>query len=239
MEVERFSVSEVVYSLPDVYFTTAGGLFKFEYTGIGWYAGEVSGIRTPSNLGMTDGALWHDGPDIELGLQGIYDIELRWHSSDDEFATSCFSYSFELKQELSLPDYTGCPMELVGTSVAHGDPDTSDWGWGRVLLADNDGYPSVYGSTYTWTWSNVYLYNEADCKTEINDCGFKARTVGNDPYGGIDAWEVSYNDLDFSSSAPATACGMSNILVEKTGFYDVTLSLDASTGRKTITLVSK
>ena len=239
MEMESFSVSEVVYSLQDVYFTTAGGLFKFEYTGIGWYAGEVSGIRTPSNLGMTDGALWHDGPDIKLGLQGIYDIELRWRSSDDEFATSCFSYSFELKQELSLPDYTGCPMELVGTSVAYGDPDTSDWGWGRVLLADNDGYPSVYGSTYTWTWSNVYLYNEADCEAEINNCGFKARTVGNKPYGEIDAWEVSYNDLDLSSSASATACGMSNILVEETGSYNVTLSLDASTGQKTITLVSK
>ena len=239
MEVESFSVSEVVYSLSDVCFTTAGGLFKFEYTGIAWYAGEDPGIRTPSNLGMTDGALLHDGSNIKLGPQGIYDIELRWHSSDDKFATSCFSYSFELKQELSLPDYSKCPMELVGTSVAYGDPDTSDWGWGRVLLADNEGYPSVYGSTYTWTWSNVYLYNETDCEAEINNCGFKARTVGNKPYGDIDAWEVSYNDFDLSSSAPATACGMSNILVEKTGSYDVTLSLDASTGQKTITLVSK
>ena len=84
-----------------------------------------------------------------------------------------------------------------------------------------------------------YIEVEADCEAEINNCGFKARTVGNKPYGDIDAWEVSYNDFDLSSSAPATACGMSNILVEKTGSYDVTLSLDASTGQKTITLVSK
>lgn len=236
MEMESFSVSEVVYSLPGVHFTTAGGIFKFEYTGVEWYAGEVSGIRTPSNLGLTDGALCHDGLNIELGEPGIYDIKLRWHSSYDESATSCFSYSFDLKQELNLLDYSNCPMELVGTSVANGDPDTSDWGWGRVLLADNYGYPSVYGSTYTWTWSDVYLYNEAGCEAEIYNCGFKARTVGNKPYGEIDAWEVSYNDLDPSSYASATACGMSNILVKETGLYDVTLSLDASTGLKTITL---
>lgn len=146
------------------------------------------------------------------------------------------SVNFENEGE-EVEGYARCQLELVGTSVASGTADASSWKWGNVLMADNSGYPTVDGATYTWTW-NTYLYDESDCVSNMSGTpGFKIRTPDYLESGGVAAFDLGYGSVDTDASSVVSSYDLDNIMVGESGLYDVTLTYDAYSDEFTITLL--
>ncbi len=123
-------------------------------------------------------------------------------------------------------NWTDVVLDAVGSGVSGDHPDAiadpSGWGWGNVLLPDNEGKPSADGSTYTWTWTGIIL--------EANE-GFKLRTQNGEasPVNGM-SFDVGFGAVDTDNSSDKVADNGGNITVTEKGEYLITLVIDAATG---------
>ncbi|MFT3737882.1 MAG: SusF/SusE family outer membrane protein [Breznakibacter sp.] len=134
----------------------------------------------------------------------------------------------------SMTNWTGVALDAVGTGIsadnANATDDASSWNWGNVLVADNNGEPSMDAAVYTWTWKGVVL--EADE-------GFKIRTLnGVAPSNGNGVqFDAGYSALDAANSSSKVADLGGNLSVTEKGTYDITITIDANNGdTKTITI---
>ena len=100
-------------------------------------------------------------------------------------------------------------------------PDPSGWGWGNVVVADNNGVPTQAGDVYTWTWTSIIL--------EANE-GFKLRTLNGvaPPSGGAN-FDVGYSAINTANSTSNLVDdGSGNIVVSTKATYNITLTIDAA-----------
>lgn len=231
-----FDYSSMTFRAEDVTFATEDAFFKFAFADV-WRISELGKTYSwvSTNIGLDDGKnnFIFDGFDIGLsGAPAIYDIELTWKLGTG--LLSDFSYLTTLKQEFTGYDYSQCQLEIVGTSVGGGSADPSSWSWGNVLLADNSGYPTFDGTTYTYTWSSAYLRSS----DQSSDPGFKIRTINAQSSGGIAAVDYGFNMVDAdNSSAYVTTIGYnSNICVTTTGYYNIVMTINSLTNEVSITI---
>jgi hypothetical protein len=125
-------------------------------------------------------------------------------------------------------NWTDVVLDAVGSSVSADNPnataDPSGWGWGNVLLPDNEGKPSVDGSKYTWTWTGIILETG-------EDAGFKLRTLNGEasPVNGMN-FDVGFGAVDTENSSDKVADKGGNISVTEKGEYLITLVIDAASG---------
>lgn len=198
------------------------GSFKFRYDN-GWKV-IASDYVFFANIG-TDGATsWKmggDGWNIALEDQGIYDVTFNWSLADG------FTYTTVKKGDISITDWTGVILDAVGDAVSEENTeaivDPSAWGWGNKLIADNSGEPSLEGTIYTWTWTNVAL---------IENTGFKLRTEnGEAPANGNGAsFDVGFAAVDVDGSSENIADLDGDISTTVGGNYDITVTIDSDNG---------
>lgn len=232
-----FDLNSMTFRMENIPFTSSNASFKFCYSGL-WGIADMlnhsidNWISTNLGIDSFSGNIAFDADNINLtGAPATYNIELTWRLGTGFL--NDFDYSTELVQELTSFDYSECQFELVGTSVGGGSADPSSWSWGNVLLADNSGYPTFDGTTYTYTWSSAYLLSS----DQSSDPGFKIRTINAQSSGGIAA-DYGFDKVDTdNSSAYVTTIGyMSNICVSETGYYNIVMTINSLTNEVSITI---
>ncbi|TAJ14111.1 SusF/SusE family outer membrane protein [Marinilabiliaceae bacterium JC017] len=178
-----------------------------------------------------------------LGLTGdsrVIDNEENVELTDDNGANmKCSGGNYTITLDVkgkkftivqnSAGEYTNwaqAKVEAVGTAVSGDNADASDdliWSFGKVLLADAEGKPSVDGTKYTWTWTGIVL--EADQ-------GFKVRNFNHEstPASGLQ-FDAGFSAVDVANSSDKVKDGGDgNIAVSEKGEYVVTLEIDAASG---------
>lgn len=198
------------------------GSFKFRYDN-GWKV-IASDYVLFSNIGTDGGSSWKmggDGWSIAIEDQGIYDVTFDWSLADG------FTYTTDKKGDIAVTDWSGVILDAVGDAIseenAEAVTDPSSWTWGNKLIADNGGEPSLDGTIYTWTWTNVAL---------IENVGFKLRTEnGEAPANGNGAsFDVGYAAVDALASSENIVDLDGNISTSVAGNYDITVTIDADNG---------
>lgn len=122
--------------------------------------------------------------------------------------------------------WTGVVIDAVGSGIstdnATAKPDPSSWGWGNVILADNEGKPAASAAVYTWKWTAVTL--------EANE-GFKLRTLNGvaAPQNGI-SFDAGFEKLDPEASSAKVVSKDGNLSVTEKGKYTIELTIDATNG---------
>lgn len=213
-----------------------GGDWKFRYSD-GWKveldtvldvgSGKI-GVKVNTNFGEAVDNLVAGGANFVNANPGIYTISISYTLGSGYSATATKT------GDLPLTNWTGVVCDAVGTGVSIDNPtasaDTSSWGWGNQMLADNAGVPIVSGDTYTWTWTNIIL--------EANE-GLKVRTVNGvaPPSGGAN-FDAGYSALDVAASAAEIIDMSGNLGTTTKGSYTMTLVIDAANSdTKKITIV--
>lgn len=122
--------------------------------------------------------------------------------------------------------WTDVVVDAVGSGIsadnATATPDPSSWGWGNVILADNEGKPAASAAVYTWKWTAVTL--------EANE-GFKLRTLNGvaAPQNGI-SFDAGFDKLDAEASSAKVVDLDGNLSVSEKGQYTIELTIDATNG---------
>ncbi len=164
-----------------------------------------------------------DGANIQT-KGGNYTIEL-------DAVSNMFSITQNSAPELT--DWTGVVLDAVGDGISadnpNASPDGSSWGWGNVILADNEGKPTEDVGVYTWTWEGIILEAAS---------GFKIRTQNGEPApeNGI-GFDVGFGAVDTEKSTDKVVDDGGNITVSEKGTYNMTITIDALNGDvKTVTI---
>ena len=111
---------------------------------------------------------------------------------------------------LKTPIITKAVKYNIQTQKLEAVADASSWNWGNVYSM---GTPSVSGKIYTWNAVGVKLLAAG---------GFKARTEGAQAQGDIAAFDLGLDGGDATVAAD--------------GLYVVTVTIDAATDAKTLTI---
>jgi hypothetical protein len=163
------------------------------------------------------------GSDI-LTIGGNYTIELDVENN---------TFSITQNSAPDLTDWTGVVLDAVGDGISadnpNASPDGSSWGWGNVILADNEGKPTENLGVYTWTWEGIVLEAAS---------GFKIRTLNGEPApeNGI-GFDVGFGAVDTENSTDKVVDDGGNITVSEKGTYNMTITIDALNGDvKTVTI---
>jgi len=146
------------------------------------------------------------GANITVGERGLYSISLTFKTEAGAIANS-FSYKAERTGDIGIKDYSAVELELVGAAVAEQEgavADPSSWGWGNVLSL---GLPSQSGNIYTWHKAGVKLVAGE----------YKVRTKNFEAQGDIGAFDNG-----------------ANIAVAEDVTVDITVTVDAETGKITV-----
>lgn len=209
-EVEVKSATEIVWTWENQEIS-AGGKFKFKDVKSAWkiVLDDAGAVKAHTNLG-TD--CQNGGADIVVENSAIYKITLTYTLAKGVIANS-YKYTIEKTADVTAKDYSACVLELVGDAVAEQEGaavDASSWGWGNVYSM---GTPSVSGKVYTWKAVGVKLLAAG---------GFKARTEGAQAQGDIAAFDLGIDG--------------GNATVAADGLYVVTVTVDAATDAKTMTI---
>ena len=217
MDNEAYSIDYVKYVVRNVNFTNPETGIKFDYSGY-WEVNTDLGLIV-TNLGDDGAGLCFDGRNIIVSSPGVYDVELTWTLTDGGLLDG-FDYTVTRVGDSVGQDYSNCQLELVGTSVGEGNPDTSTWGWGNVLLAEYGGYPDYYEGIYYWYWFDVYLLDDATAESNWDkNAGFKIRTVNAQESGGIAYFDYGDGGI-----------GAADFHVSQSGYYTVKFAVDPQTG---------
>lgn len=208
--VEVKSATEIVWTWENQEFS-AGGKFKFKDAKSYWkiVLDDAGAVKAHTNLG-TD--CQNGGADIVVENSAIYKITLTYTLAKGVIANS-YKYTIEKTADVTAKDYSACVLELVGDAIAEQEgaqKDASSWGWGNVYSM---GTPSVSGKVYTWNAVGVKLLAAG---------GFKARTEGAQAQGDIAAFDLGIDG--------------GNATVAEDGLYVVTVTVDAATDVKTMTI---
>jgi hypothetical protein len=204
------SATEIVWTWENQEFS-AGGKFKFKDAKSSWkiVLDDAGAVKAHTNLG-TDSK--NGGADIIVEASAIYTIKLTYTLAKGEIANS-YKYELIKTADVTAKDYSACVLELVGDAIAEQEgavADASSWGWGNVYSM---GTPSVSGKIYTWNAVGVKLLAAG---------GFKARTEGAQAQGDIAAFDLGLDG--------------GNATVAADGLYVVTVTIDAATDVKTLTI---
>ena len=204
------SATEIVWTWENQEFS-AGGKFKFKDVKSSWkiVLDDAGAVKAHTNLG-TDSK--NGGADIIVEASAIYTIKLTYTLAKGEIANS-YKYELIKTADVTAKDYSACVLELVGDAIAEQEgavADASSWGWGNVYSM---GTPSVSGKIYTWNAVGVKLLAAG---------GFKARTEGAQAQGDIAAFDLGLDG--------------GNATVAADGLYVVTVTIDAATDVKTLTI---
>ena len=204
------SATEIVWTWENQEFS-AGGKFKFKDAKSSWkiVLDDAGAVKAHTNLG-TDSK--NGGADIIVEASAIYTIKLTYTLAKGEIANS-YKYELIKTADVTAKDYSACVLELVGDAIAEQEgavADASSWGWGNVYSM---GTPSVSGKIYTWNAVGVKLLAAG---------GFKARTEGAQAQGDIAAFDLGLDG--------------GNATVAADGLYVVTVTIDAATDAKTLTI---
>ena len=204
------SATEIVWTWENQEFS-AGGKFKFKDAKSSWkiVLDDAGAVKAHTNLG-TDSK--NGGADIIVEASAIYTIKLTYTLAKGEIANS-YKYELIKTADVTAKDYSACVLELVGDAIAEQEgavADASSWGWGNVYSM---GTPSVSGKIYTWNAVGVKLLAAG---------GFKARTEGAQAQGDIAAFDLGIDG--------------GNATVAEDGLYVVTVTVDAATDAKTMTI---
>ena len=204
------SATEIVWTWENQEFS-AGGKFKFKDAKSSWkiVLDDAGAVKAHTNLG-TDSK--NGGADIIVEASAIYTIKLTYTLAKGEIANS-YKYELIKTADVTAKDYSACVLELVGDAIAEQEgavADASSWGWGNVYSM---GTPSVSGKIYTWNAVGVKLLAAG---------GFKARTEGAQAQGDIAAFDLGLDG--------------GNATVAADGLYVVTVTIDAATDTKTLTV---
>jgi hypothetical protein len=232
MDEGAFNATKMEWTLTNV--ELRSGDWKFRYSN-GWkveidtvidLGGGVKGVKVNTNLGGAITALVPGGDNIVNTAPGYYNIKLSYELGMGFTATATKT------GDLPLTNWTAVELDAVGTGVS-GDnpnaiPDPSSWGWGNVLLADNNALPTKVGDVYTWTWMGIIL--------EASE-GFKLRTLNGiaPPVGGAN-FDAGYSAVDAAASSSKVVDAGGNLSVSTKGAYNITLKIDAADSDK-ITIV--
>lgn len=204
------SATEIVWTWENQEFS-AGGKFKFKDAKSSWkiVLDDAGAVKAHTNLG-TDSK--NGGADIIVEASAIYTIKLTYTLAKGEIANS-YKYELIKTADVTAKDYSACVLELVGDAIAEQEgavADASSWNWGNVYSM---GTPSVSGKIYTWNAVGVKLLAAG---------GFKARTEGAQAQGDIAAFDLGLDG--------------GNATVAADGLYVVTVTIDAATDAKTLTI---
>lgn len=204
------SATEIVWTWENQEFS-AGGKFKFKDAKSSWkiVLDDAGAVKAHTNLG-TD--CQNGGADIVVENSAIYKITLTYTLAKGVIANS-YKYTIEKTADVTAKDYSACVLELVGNAIAEQEgavADASSWNWGNVYSM---GTPSVSGKIYTWNAVGVKLLAAG---------GFKARTEGAQAQGDIAAFDLGLDGGDATVAAD--------------GLYVVTVTIDAATDAKTLTI---
>lgn len=185
------------------------------------------------NFGLTgDSEIVDNGDNIPLKDGGA---NMKCSGGNYTITLDVTNQKFSIVQNSAgeFTNWTDVVLDAVGTGVsadnANATADGSSWGWGNVLLPDNEGKPSVDGSKYTWTWTGIVL--EADE-------GFKLRTLNGEAssVNGMQ-FDVGFGVIDAANSTDKIADAGGNMSVTAKGEYLITLVIDAAAGdAKTVTI---
>lgn len=225
MTESAFNLTTMSWSITDM--ELGGGDWKFRYSD-GWkveldtvidLGGGVIGVKFNTNFGGAVNALVPGGDNIVNDDPGIYTISLSYTLGAGYTATATKTGS------LPMTNWTGVVCDAVGSGVSIDNPtaaaDTSSWGWGNQMLADNGGIPTVAGNDmYTWTWTGIILEAEE---------GFKVRTVNGvaPPVGGAN-FDAGYTALNVAASSTQIVDDGGNLKATVKGSYTITLNIDAA-----------
>lgn len=209
VEPEVKSATEIVWVWENQELS-AGDKFKFKDQN-GWkiVLDDAGAVKAHTNLG-TD--CQNGGADIVIENSAIYKITLTYTLAKGVIANS-YKYTIEKTADVTAKDYSACVLELVGDAIAEQEgaqKDASSWNWGNVYSM---GTPSVSGKVYTWNAVGVKLLAAG---------GFKARTEGAQAQGDIAAFDLGIDG--------------GNATVAEDGLYVVTVTIDAATDAKTMTI---
>ena len=234
MTLEDYTETSAVFAARDIEFSGTNNRFKFDYSG-NWLlypnSEEYPYFEIVTNLGCNEwGDLVFGGNNIYVNTPGIYDIVLTWDASNGDFIEE-YSYELIYKGDAAAIDYSYCQLELVGTSLVGGSTDTSFWEWGNVVLADNYGYPTYEDGEYKWQWTYVTMYaTDYILEYLTGTPGFKVRTVNAEASGGIPAFDLGAECLDYNNSYYGVQNYEGNIAVDSTYTYGVVLTINPNTG---------
>ena len=234
MDLENYTETSAVFAARDIEFSGTNNRFKFDYSG-NWSlypnSEEYPYFQIVTNLGCNEwGNLAFGGNDIYVNTPGIYDIVLTWDASNGDLIEE-YSYELIYKGDAAAIDYSNCQLELVGTSLAEGSTDTSLWEWGNVVLADNYGYPTYEDGEYKWQWTYVTMYaTDYILENLTGTPGFKVRTVNAEASGGVPAFDLGAECLDYNNSYYGVQNHEGNIAVDSTYTYGVILTINPNTG---------
>jgi len=177
------------------------------------------------NYGLVgDGITIDNGENIALEQDGS---NIKTSGGNYTITLSVTGLTFSIKQNsaASYTDWSAAKLDAVGDGVstdnANATADGSSWGWGNVLVADNNGLPTKDGAVYTWKWEGIVL--EADA-------GFKLRTLNGEAASNGIPFDVDFAAIDTENSSDKVADVDGNITVTEKGAYDIIITIDAANG---------
>lgn len=217
-----FSTSGMTFQATDVAMTLAD--YKFRHSG-GWKvnidetwdngAGVDPGIKINTNFGGSPDMPVPGGDNISNGTTGFYTITVDWTPGEG------FTMDLDKTGDLPSTDYSAYSYGLVGDGIIVGG---NPFGWDEGADYQSS-TPSVSGTIYTWTYSNVEVTTAGG--------GFKVRQDGswgasNFGYTGVTMAGSAAGDFDTN--------GDGNFVPLVDGeIYNFTLEIDGSTDLRTFT----
>lgn len=195
----------------------------------GWHAYESASVITLSSMGVAEGweAAWaKEQNDIGFFLEnaphnkedGVYTIQLKYTASSGVWTET------KTKTGILQVDYTDVEIGFLGNAFYIGEDEPGDW-----VVPYDVKTPVKEGSVYTWTWNDVELI-EGNEFVILKDGGWG---------GGMSfLWNagVVRSGSAFSENKITNTGDNENFHISVGGTYDIVLTIDASTGIKTLTI---
>jgi hypothetical protein len=202
-----FDLNVMEFSSTEVPMTV--GEFKYRYSN-GWKIILSDEVKVNSNFGGSVDALDAGGANINNEEAGVFTASIKWELGVGTTAT------LTKTGDAPLTDYSDYEVGLIGEGIIVSD---TVWGWGATY---DKVLPSVDGTNYTWSWTNVTVSDTAS---------FKIRQ--GDDWNGLN---LGYGDVTMAgSSADNFSDDGGNIKSATAGAFDFELSVDAAVGDFTLT----
>jgi len=233
LEPGSFNLQSMTFEKTNVELRT--GEWKLRYSG-GWKVvvdttvqldGGDKGVRVNTSMGGSLGNLQYTNTNLSNDNPGVYTVTMDWTLGEG------YSASIEKTGDIPTTDWTGVDLDIVGEAVSSDNPDaiqdTSSWGWGNALLADNSGDPTVDGELYTWTWTKVIIEGSG---------GFKVRTENGSPAPENDmSVDLGFGAVDTDNSSSLIEDASGNISASQRDTFNIQTTIDAANAdAKTITI---
>lgn len=178
------------------------------------------------NMGIESGATIDNGTNITLTDNNGANIAVSGGNYTVTLDVVNKKFTIVQNSAAEFTIWTGVVVDAVGSGISADNataiPDPSSWGWGNVILADNEGKPAASAAVYTWKWTAVTL--------EANE-GFKLRTVNGlaAPENGI-SFDAGFDKVDTEASSAKVVDLGGNLSVSEKGQYTIELTIDATNG---------